>query len=234
MRSAPEDLTARARIRDAAVGRFGRDGFGASIRTIAADADVSPGLVMHHFGSKDALRAECDAYVRETIRIVKTESMTSTRPSDTIAQLATVSEYAPLLAYIVQSLAAGGPLAVAFVASMIEDVETYLDAGVTSGTVRPSQDPAGRARLLVAQSLGLLQLAQLDGESGRGAAPTLDAARAIEELSERSMFPALELYTHGLLTDGSMLDAYLAYTAVPPTDLPADPITEPPHESRTP
>src|SRR5665647_3844195 len=109
MRSAPEDLTARARIRDAAVGRFGRDGFGASIRTIAADADVSPGLVMHHFGSKDALRAECDAYVRETIRIVKTESMTSTRPSDTIAQLATVSEYAPLLAYIVQSLAAGGP-----------------------------------------------------------------------------------------------------------------------------
>ncbi len=58
-----EDLTTRARIRDAAVLRFGREGFGASVRTVAADAGVSPGLVIHHFGSKDGLRAACDEYV---------------------------------------------------------------------------------------------------------------------------------------------------------------------------
>jgi hypothetical protein len=136
VRSASEDLTARARLRDAAVGRFGRDGFGASIRTIAADADVSPGLVMHHFGSKDALRAECDAYVRETIRVVKTESMTSKRPGDTIAQLATVSEHAPLLAYIVRSLAAGGTVFFMLV--------TGLAVGFTNGLISGSPS-AGRS-----------------------------------------------------------------------------------------
>src|SRR5690625_6728632 len=55
MRSA-DDLHARARIRNAAVTRFGADGFGAGLRAIAADAGVSPALIVHHFGSKSALR----------------------------------------------------------------------------------------------------------------------------------------------------------------------------------
>ena len=63
-----EDLTARARIRDAAVARFGRDGFRAPVRAIAEDAGVSAALVIHHFGSKDALRAECDEHVLRVIR----------------------------------------------------------------------------------------------------------------------------------------------------------------------
>ena len=63
-----DDLTARARIRDAAVARFGRDGFGVGVRAIAADAGVSAALVIHHFGSKDGLRAECDAFVLDAVR----------------------------------------------------------------------------------------------------------------------------------------------------------------------
>ncbi|MFD0204347.1 MULTISPECIES: TetR/AcrR family transcriptional regulator [Saccharothrix] len=64
MRSATSDLTARARIRDAALARFGADGVaGASMRAIAADAGVSPALVVHHFGSKEGLRQACDEYV---------------------------------------------------------------------------------------------------------------------------------------------------------------------------
>ena len=52
MRSA-SDLTARARIRDAALARFGAEGIaGTSVRAVAADAGVSPALVLHHFGSK--------------------------------------------------------------------------------------------------------------------------------------------------------------------------------------
>ena len=49
------DLTARATVRDSAIAVFARDGFSASVRTIAEAAGVSPGLVIHHFGSKDAL-----------------------------------------------------------------------------------------------------------------------------------------------------------------------------------
>src|SRR5690606_12209361 len=74
------DLTTRARIRDAAIARFARDGFGASLRTIAADAGVSAGLVVHHFGSKDGLRAACDTYVFEAVRDAKTEAVSPENP----------------------------------------------------------------------------------------------------------------------------------------------------------
>ena len=65
MRSASrEDLTTRARIRDAAVDLFARDGFAhVTVRRIATEAGVSPALVIHHFGSKEGLRAACDAHV---------------------------------------------------------------------------------------------------------------------------------------------------------------------------
>jgi len=52
-----KDLTTRARLRDAALHLFARQGFAAtSTRAVAAEAGVSPGLVTHHFGSKEGLR----------------------------------------------------------------------------------------------------------------------------------------------------------------------------------
>jgi TetR/AcrR family transcriptional regulator, regulator of cefoperazone and chloramphenicol sensitivity len=62
--TAADDLTARARIRDAALRQFAEQGFERStIRGIAATAGVSPGLVRHHFGSKEALRDAVDEHV---------------------------------------------------------------------------------------------------------------------------------------------------------------------------
>ena len=53
MSSAPADLLPRARIRLAALELFGAQGFDkTTIRQIATRAGVSPGLVIHHFGSK--------------------------------------------------------------------------------------------------------------------------------------------------------------------------------------
>jgi AcrR family transcriptional regulator len=55
------DLTARARIREAALRHFAEEGYqGATIRAIAGTAGVSPGLLRHHFGSKEELRAACE------------------------------------------------------------------------------------------------------------------------------------------------------------------------------
>ena len=67
MRSArSDDVTARARIRDAGVLLFGHDGYErASVRAVASAAGVSPALVIHHFGSKNGLRVECNRYVAE-------------------------------------------------------------------------------------------------------------------------------------------------------------------------
>lgn len=67
MRSiSPGDVTTKARIRDSAVELFGRDGYPrTSIRTIARHAGVSAALVIHHFGSKETLRQECDQHIVE-------------------------------------------------------------------------------------------------------------------------------------------------------------------------
>ena len=72
-RTDPEDLTARARIRDAALLHFGEQGFDrATIREIARTAGVSSGLVRHHFGSKQALREACAAAAKQFSVPVKT------------------------------------------------------------------------------------------------------------------------------------------------------------------
>ncbi|MEO3876707.1 helix-turn-helix domain-containing protein [Nonomuraea sp. B12E4] len=64
----PEDLTARARIRDAALAEFAERGFkGATMKAVADAAGVSVGLVQHHFGSKEGLRDACDVHVRDTM-----------------------------------------------------------------------------------------------------------------------------------------------------------------------
>ncbi|NYI40115.1 TetR/AcrR family transcriptional regulator [Demequina lutea] len=58
------DTTARAKIRDCALRLFGEHGPDAvTVRDIAACARVSPGLVLHHFGSKQGLREAVDAHV---------------------------------------------------------------------------------------------------------------------------------------------------------------------------
>jgi AcrR family transcriptional regulator len=73
-RPASEDLTARARIRDAAIELFAERGMdGTTVRDIAQAAGVSPGLLRHHFGSKEALREACDAYVLDQAIKVKEE-----------------------------------------------------------------------------------------------------------------------------------------------------------------
>jgi AcrR family transcriptional regulator len=52
----PGDSGTRAAILDAARARFAGEGFrGATVRAIAGDAGVDPALVMHYFGTKQAL-----------------------------------------------------------------------------------------------------------------------------------------------------------------------------------
>lgn len=61
VRVRPTDLTARAKIRRAALELFARDGYDrVAMRSIAARAGVSPSLVVHHFGTKARLRGAVD------------------------------------------------------------------------------------------------------------------------------------------------------------------------------
>jgi AcrR family transcriptional regulator len=56
------------RLRDAAIARFGRDGFAVGLRAIAAHAGVTAALIVHHFGSKEGLRRACDEHVLAVVR----------------------------------------------------------------------------------------------------------------------------------------------------------------------
>lgn len=206
-------LSTTERIRDAAVARFGRDGFSAGLRTIAADAGVTAGLVVHHFGSKEGLRQACDAYVLGVIRSEKMRATTSGSAAGMLAQLAEIEQYGPLALYAVRSMQSGGEMATAFVEHMIADAEEYLAAGVEAGTIRPSRDPAGRARYLTYQGMGSMML----WISMHPEMVSVDDFRtALRELSDQITLPALELFTEGLFVDRTMLDSYLMYVSDPP------------------
>jgi AcrR family transcriptional regulator len=202
MRSA--DLTAAARIRDAAIEQFGRHGFGVGLRAIAEAAGVSAALVIHHFGSKDGLRKACEDYIAETIRGTKSEALQSNEPATWFAQLAEIEEYAPLMAYLVRSMQAGGDLANMLWRRMIDNAKEYMEEGVRAGTIKPSRDPDARARYLaITGGGGFLLYIQMHET------PT-DLRAVLRDYSRDMILPALEVYTEGLLTDRTMYDAFLA------------------------
>ncbi|BBZ55458.1 TetR/AcrR family transcriptional regulator [Mycolicibacterium phocaicum] len=199
-----EDLTTVARIRDAAIEQFGQHGFSASVRSIAAAAGVSAALVIHHFGSKDKLREACDAYVIETVRAAKTESMQNASPSAWFAQIAEIESFAPMTAYLMRALQTGGDLAKSLWQSMIDNAEGYLEEGVRAGTLKPSRDPKARARFLALTGGGaLLTYIQLHPN------PT-DYRQVLHDYAQDMLLPALELYTEGLMADRAMYEAFMA------------------------
>ncbi|VEG39306.1 transcriptional regulator [Mycolicibacterium flavescens] len=204
MRSASNDLTAVARIRDAAIDQWGQHGFNVGLRSIADAAGVSAALVIHHFGSKDGLRKACDDFIADEIRQVKTESMQTSDPATWLAQMAEIESYAPLMAYLVRSMQSGSELAKSFWRRMIDQVEQYTDEGVRSGVLKPSRDPCARARYLgMIGAGGFLLYLQLHDN------PT-DLRAVLRDYSEDMVLPALELYTEGLMADSTMYDAFLA------------------------
>ncbi len=153
-----EDQTALARIRDAAILRFGREGFGVGLRAVAQDAGVSPALVLHHFGSKAGLRVECDAHVLSSIRLLKEESLADGSVNGVLMALASLDESAPLLGYALRSLQPGGDLAHDFVEHFVADAEEYRRVAVAAGAMVPSRAEVDRARYLTVQSFGALLL----------------------------------------------------------------------------
>lgn len=207
----PADLTARARLRDAAIECFSLRGFEASVREISARAGVSPGLIRHHFGTKDQLRVECDEEVLRRFREIKGDGL-AMPPSQAIGMLSQLDEFAPTFVYILRSVRDGGAAGREFVEHMIADALVFSEAAVQAGVLKPSRDPAARARYLVTSSLGglLVQLTLM---------PELelaDTAEAIARLTSSITLPSLELFTEGILVDRTMLDEYLMYVPDPP------------------
>jgi AcrR family transcriptional regulator len=162
--SAPEpapvqdlDRTARARIRDAAFARFAADGVAAtSVKSIADDVGVSPSLVIHHFGSKEGLRAACDEYVVERHR----ELVRSTTGGafDPLQSLREIDEALPTVRYLARTLPDGSPRATELIEDLVENGLANYPEAVKSGVIKPSDNARERAVILVLWQLGMFVL----------------------------------------------------------------------------
>jgi len=205
MRSAQgavDDRTARARIRDAAITRFAADGIAAtSVRAIAAEADVSPGLVIHHYGTRDGLRRACDEYVAGIIRANKHDAMAQGPTLDVAAAMRRATQDVPLTRYLARTLADGSPHVATLIDDLVADAAEYMAEGVRSGSLRPTDYPYERAAVLTIWTLGAVVLHE-HIERLLGVDLTLDPAELADGHGYAAYIgPVLELFTDGLVTD---------------------------------
>jgi AcrR family transcriptional regulator len=163
VRTADDDLTAAAVIRETATRLFAERGAaGVTVREIAAAAGVSPGLVMHHYGSKDGLK---DAVERRAVAFFEEMIGDLSRigeegGSASLAELfADRLESEPsMTAYVRRLLADGGAPADVLFAKLFEASAAGMRSLVTAGIARPAEDERIRAAFLLANDLSLVLL----------------------------------------------------------------------------
>ncbi|HET8779893.1 MAG TPA: TetR family transcriptional regulator, partial [Agromyces sp.] len=149
MRSARlEDTTAAARIREAAIVRFGRQGFArTSVREIAADAGVSPALVIHHYGSKDALRETCDEWLTKQLLGDASRAAGSDFAATMREWAAAPDRFGVYIDYFAMMVSDGTEAGNRLFDRLVQDTAVLLEAGVADGSVNKSSDPEMRALL---------------------------------------------------------------------------------------
>jgi AcrR family transcriptional regulator len=154
------DLTAAARIRDAALREFAARGVAAtSIRDVARAARVSPGLVQHHFRSKAGLRRAVEDFVAGRVReafgerfeqrsVAELSSRISAKISDFIR------ENPDVFAYIGRSLLEGDPAGGSLFEGFLRLARTQIDRLQSTRLLRPDLDPEWTALHVVLIDLG--------------------------------------------------------------------------------
>jgi TetR/AcrR family transcriptional regulator, regulator of cefoperazone and chloramphenicol sensitivity len=163
------DLTARATIRNAALRLFADRGPDAvTVREIATQAGVSPALVLHHFGSKDGLRAEVDAFAAKAF-----DAIFEAMPTDELVELlvgggarGSLAEAfargfppgSPLPAYLRRLLLTNDPAGAALFGRWYAATRRLLDVMAEMGVARPSEDPDVRAAFFLVNDLALILL----------------------------------------------------------------------------
>lgn len=195
----PEDLTARARIRDAALRHFGEHGFERStIRGIAETAGVSSGLVRHHFGSKQALREACDEHLSRTIRRLNDQVRADTTLSETNPVAAGRAAMGPYQRYLARSLAEGAA------APLFDDIVAMTEQWLADlDRNRPDPPDVGRTARAAVITAMALAVSVLHPHVSRGMGVDLLTPEG-DQLLARTL---IDIYSHPLM---SPQDAALA------------------------
>ncbi|WP_165067334.1 TetR/AcrR family transcriptional regulator [Marisediminicola senii] len=197
----PDDLTTRARIREASIALFGEGGFAhTSVRAIAERAGVSPGLVMHHFGSKAALRIECDEYLVETF-VSRKSDVAGPGAAQTIREwLGDIDQFRPFVDYLSRMLLDGTEGGDRLFDLFVAETRVMIDRGIADGSMNDSSDRDMLSTIVALYGVAPLVMRRQLGRSL--GSDVLDASAL-----RRMTLPILELYTNGLYADDAMLVA---------------------------
>jgi AcrR family transcriptional regulator len=158
------DQTARANIRDCALALFAEHGFDVvTIREIAACADVSPALVLHHYGSKEGLREAVDAYVAGAFDAMLTqgaEAWDMANPEASVGlgemMLRSLPAGTPIPSYLRRLLLSGDPVGGQLFRRWLGMTIALDERLIAAGMMRPTDDPEARAAFLMVNDLAMV------------------------------------------------------------------------------
>lgn len=181
----------RERVLREAVRLFGESGFaGTSVRAVAAAAGVSPGNVMHHFGTKDALRLATDE------RVLGMLSASLKAAAQAVVEGGDPGDVAELVGdpgvrgYLRRVLLEGGEAGRHLVVELVDLVRQGLDRADAEGRVRPETDLEYASVQVIALTVGPMLLGPL--------LPGFEAKTSPEEVACRAAADIATLH-EGLL-----------------------------------
>lgn len=155
----PEERTAEARIKHAALELFGELGPDkASIRLIAQRAGVSAPLVIHHFDSKAGLLTAVDDYLLGQVSLLLNEFAEQTNSEQAAPVIAAIAEQPELIQYMARALTSNNEAGSALFDQMLDITLEVFESMQKAGTMRPAEDPTATALLLIASDLGMMLL----------------------------------------------------------------------------
>jgi len=168
VRTADDWPPGKVLLRDTALTLFAERGVDAvSVRDVAAAAGVSPGLVVHHFGTKDALRQAVDDHVSGLVETMLEAAGSELDPGQMagpdagglaagIAGL--FAQYlppdSPVPAYV-RRLLMSGDAGRALFRRWFDMTVAMIHAWTATGLLRPTSDPEAMAAFLLLNDLAV-------------------------------------------------------------------------------
>lgn len=178
------------RIRDSAIAEFAAHGFSSTtVRSIEKAAGISPGLVIHHFGSKENLRTVCDDYVLSTLPAIKREHAGSSPVY--VNQMLKDDSTRTFALYMLKSISDPSEQGQRLSDHYVQVTEPIIDEGFAGFTFRKYEDRAAQAAALSILGLAPLML----GSRIRPMLGTNDLASTFERISAY----LTSIYLHGVI-----------------------------------
>ncbi|MCW2778857.1 MAG: transcriptional regulator, TetR family [Frankiales bacterium] len=174
----------RERVLREAVRLFGEAGFaGTSVRAVASAAGVSPANVMHHFGTKDALKEATDERVLGALAASLKQAAAAVLEGGDPVEVGTLVGDPGVRGYLRRVLLDGGAAGEALVADLVALVRAGLEQAASAGRVRPGADLEYASVQVLALTVGPLLLGPLLPGFEAGTSPTSVAARAEADIA---------------------------------------------------